>query len=80
MSPGLLSVFGRRAINIPPSGVLMLTYLLLIAVGTMLLMLPAATHGGISWSDAVFTATSAVTVTGLVVVETGGDFTLLARP
>ncbi|MBL39426.1 MAG: Ktr system potassium transporter B [Xanthomonadales bacterium] len=79
MSPGLLSVFGRRAINIPPSGVLMLTYLLLIAVGTMLLMLPAATHGGISWSDAVFTATSAVTVTGLVVVETGGDFTLLGQ-
>jgi len=34
MSPGLLSVFGRRAINIPPSGVLVLTYLLLIAVGT----------------------------------------------
>lgn len=79
MSPGLLSVFGRRAINIPPSGVLVLTYLMLIAAGTLLLMLPAATHAGISWSDAVFTATSAVTVTGLVVVETGGDFTLLGQ-
>lgn len=79
MSPGVLSIFGRRAVNIPPSGVLMLTYLMLIAVGTMLLMLPAATHAGISWSDAVFTATSAVTVTGLVVVETGNDFTLLGQ-
>lgn len=72
-------MFGRRAINLPPSGVLVLTYLILIAVGTMLLMLPAATRFGITWSDAVFTATSAVTVTGLVVVETGGDFTLFGQ-
>jgi len=79
MSPGLLSVFGRRAINLPPSGVLMLTYLLLIVVGTGLLMLPAASHAGIGWSDALFTATSAVTVTGLVVLDTGGDFTLLGQ-
>ncbi|MEX2499291.1 MAG: TrkH family potassium uptake protein [Wenzhouxiangellaceae bacterium] len=72
-------MFDRRAVNLPPSGVLVLTYLMLVAVGTLLLMLPAATHTGISWSDAVFTATSAVTVTGLVVVETGGDFTLLGQ-
>jgi len=73
------SLFGRRAINLPPSGVLMLTYLLLIVVGTGLLMLPGATHVDIGWSDALFTATSAVTVTGLVVLDTGGDFTLLGQ-
>ncbi|MFO7763605.1 MAG: TrkH family potassium uptake protein [Wenzhouxiangellaceae bacterium] len=79
MNPGLPSVFGRRAINIPPSGVLVLTYLVLIAAGAALLMLPAATRIDIGWSDAVFTAASAVTVTGLVVLETGGDFTLLGQ-
>lgn len=79
MNPGLLSVFGRRAINLPPSGVLVLAYLVLITTGTALLMLPAATRIDISWSDAVFTATSAVTVTGLVVLDTGGDFTLLGQ-
>ncbi|MBS3743340.1 MAG: Ktr system potassium transporter B, partial [Wenzhouxiangellaceae bacterium] len=79
MNSGLPSVFGRRAINIPPSGVLVLTYLVLIAAGAALLMLPAATPIDIGWSEAVFTAASAVTVTGLVVLETGGDFTLLGQ-
>ena len=44
-----------------------------IAVGTGLLMLPAATAGGggASFSTALFTSTSAVCVTGLAVVDTG---------
>ena len=44
----------------------------LIAIGTALLMLPFASAGG-GWTpflDALFTATSAATVTGLVVVDT----------
>ena len=43
-----------------------------IAVGTGLLMLPAATEGdgGASLSEAIFTATSAICVTGLIVVDT----------
>ena len=46
---------------------------LAVLVGTLLLMLPVA-QTGIDWTDpvtALFTATSAVCVTGLVVVDTG---------
>ncbi len=48
-------------------------FAVLIAVGTLLLMLPPAAASGRSTSfiDALFTATSAVCVTGLVVVDTG---------
>lgn len=42
-------------------------------------MLPVASTDGITWSDAFFTATSAVTVTGLVVVDTGTAFTTFGQ-
>ena len=42
-------------------------------------MLPVASTDGITWSDAFFTATSAVTVTGLVVVDTGTAFTIFGQ-
>ena len=47
-------------------------FALLILTGTMLLLLPVATTSGQSphIREALFTATSAVTVTGLVVVDT----------
>ncbi len=48
-------------------------FAILIAVGTVLLMLPIASRSG-DWTsaiDALFTATSAVCVTGLVVLDTG---------
>jgi trk system potassium uptake protein TrkH len=51
-------------------------FLALIAVGTLLLLLPIATAAG-TWNDpivALFTATSAVCVTGLIVVDTGSYF------
>lgn len=56
-----------------PSVVLVLAFLAAIALGTALLMLPAATAGAGSASlvTALFTATSAVCVTGLVIVDTG---------
>ncbi len=55
---------------------LALTFLIAIMAGAGLLSLPGMTHGGsLSVVDALFTATSAVTVTGLTVLETGGDFT-----
>ena len=48
-------------------------FIALIITGTLLLMLPVATRGSVNVSpvDALFTATSAVCVTGLVVVDTG---------
>lgn len=39
-------------------------------------MLPRATYHGISWIDALFTATSATCVTGLVSVDVPSTFTL----
>jgi len=51
-------------------------FLALIIVGTLLLMLPFATASG-DWNSplvALFTATSAVCVTGLIVVDTGTYF------
>ncbi|MDO6469233.1 TrkH family potassium uptake protein [Neptunomonas phycophila] len=51
-------------------------FLLLIALGTCLLKLPMAAHVPISWVQSVFTSTSAVTVTGLAVVDTGTTFTV----
>ncbi|MBE7383995.1 MAG: ATPase [Leptolyngbya sp. SIO1E4] len=51
-------------------------FLMLIVVGTILLLLPFATTSG-QWNDpivALFTATSAVCVTGLIVVDTGSYF------
>jgi len=48
----------------------------LILLGTILLSLPFSTHSGeIPFLDALFTATSAVCVTGLIVVDTGKYFT-----
>lgn len=47
-----------------------------ILVGTLLLVTPLASASGVSlgWSAAFFTATSAVCVTGLVVVDTPTAF------
>ena len=55
-----------------PARLVPLAFLAMIALGTALLMLPAATTGpgGAPFLTALFTATSAVCVTGLVVVDT----------
>ncbi len=51
----------------------------LIVIGAFLLLLPRATYNGIDFSDALFTSTSAVCVTGLIVVDTGTHFTLFGQ-
>lgn len=58
-----------------------LTFIALIAVGTLLLMLPVASVSGkgLGFLDALFTATSASCVTGLIVVDTGRHFTLFGQ-
>ena len=61
----------RRVIH--PSRAIALVFLLLIAVGTLLLMLPLsqAKSESAPWLTALFTAVSAVCVTGLAIVDTG---------
>lgn len=58
--------------QVPPAQVVLLGFLALIGLGTVLLMLPFAARSGRSTSflDALFTATSATCVTGLVVRDT----------
>jgi trk system potassium uptake protein len=62
--------FTRRALS--PSRVVVLAFGSAILVGTVLLMLPIATESGqiTNPGEALFTATSAVCVTGLTVVDT----------
>ncbi|MCX6061960.1 MAG: TrkH family potassium uptake protein [Campylobacterales bacterium] len=52
-----------------------MSFVILIGVGAMFLMLPFAHRGELSLIDALFTSTSAVCVTGLIVKDTPVDFT-----
>jgi Trk-type K+ transport system membrane component len=70
---------GVNKLAIHPAMIFILSFLLVILVGTLLLMLPNATVNGISWIDAFFTATSAVCVTGLIVVDTATAFTGMGK-
>ena len=58
-----------------PAQLFIVSFLAIIFVGAVLLTLPKATYEGISFLDALFTSTSAVCVTGLIVVDTGSYFT-----
>jgi hypothetical protein len=64
-----------------PSRTLVVSFVVLIATGAVLLMLPKATPGRTALSplDALFTSTSATCVTGLVVVNTAKDFTFMGQ-
>ena len=58
--------------NKSPFRVIIFGFFLVILMGSFLLMLPISTKGGIStpFLDALFTSTSAVCVTGLVIHDT----------
>ncbi|MBN1931747.1 MAG: ATPase [Desulfobacterales bacterium] len=59
---------------------ILLSYLAAVTIGTGLLLLPFSTvSGNITVIDALFTATSAVCVTGLIVVDTGTYFTFFGQ-
>lgn len=62
-----------------PPLVLANSFLFLILAGALLLKLPFATETPIDWYQSFFTAVSAVTVTGLVVVDTGATYTLFGE-
>ena len=66
----------RRRLNFSPTQIIAITFAVLILLGTGLLMLPAASVGApASFTDALFTATSATCVTGLTVGDTGAIWT-----
>jgi len=61
--------------QITPAGLMILSFFILILIGTFLLLLPCMTCKEIAFIDALFTSTSASCVTGLTVLGTGSDFT-----
>jgi trk system potassium uptake protein TrkH len=63
-------------LNLTAPQLVLLTFAMAIGTGTLLLLLPRATVTGRSMPlvDALFTATSATCVTGLIVVDTGSYF------
>lgn len=75
MSERLAAFRGRMAARSPESR-LVAAFAGLIAVGTVLLSLPWSQRESVGVLDTLFTATSAVCVTGLVVVDTGTDYTV----
>ena len=72
LSNGIVRLLGKRT---NPSLILASSFFMIILIGTGLLLLPRSTYNGISWVDALFTATSATCVTGLVSVDVPSTFT-----
>ncbi|OPY62745.1 TrkH family potassium uptake protein [Pelotomaculum terephthalicicum] len=71
----------RLTLRATPSQVLVVGFASLILTGAVLLTMPAAVRPGqeISFLTSLFTATSAVCVTGLVVVDTGTHWTTFGQ-
>ncbi|USG64289.1 TrkH family potassium uptake protein [Brevibacillus ruminantium] len=68
-------------LHLDPPKTLVVGFALIILLGAFLLTLPVSTVDGwgLPWLDALFTATSATCVTGLIVVDTGSTFTLFGQ-
>lgn len=68
-------------LHLDPPKILVIGFAFIILIGASLLTLPVATQNGqgLAWIDALFTATSATCVTGLVVVDTGTTFTTFGQ-
>lgn len=62
-----------------PAIVFVGSFFAIIMIGAFLLLLPNATTNGITFTDALFTSTSAVCVTGLIVVDTATEFTIIGQ-
>ncbi len=66
-----------RRLTVPQFTVV--TGLLVITCGTLLLATPLCSNGNVGLWEALFTATSAVTVTGLSIIDIGIDLTFLGQ-
>ncbi len=67
--------------NINPTQTIVLGFMSVIIIGSILLNLPIASADGVSvpFVDALFTASSAVAVTGLTVVDTGTHWSMFGQ-
>ena len=62
----------KKKLKLSPTQIIAITFAVIIAVGTILLALPIASRSGVSCGvrPALFTATSATCVTGLILFDT----------
>lgn len=67
--------------SLKPAQLMITSFIFIIGTGAILLMLPEATKSGVKLSllDALFTATSAACVTGLIVKDTAVYFSLFGQ-
>lgn len=70
--------FSKKVHNLSPAQLIVSFYFIAVLVAVSLLSLPVARFDGVDWSfiNALFTAVSAVSVTGLTVVNTAETFTV----
>ncbi|GGE43996.1 ktr system potassium uptake protein B [Pullulanibacillus camelliae] len=68
-----------KVVNLSPPQIIVLVYIVIIIIGALLLAVPFSTTHSLSFLNALFTATSAMTITGLSVVDTGQTFTLFGQ-
>jgi trk system potassium uptake protein TrkH len=70
-----------KMLRLKPAQMVLLSFCLVILMGTFLLMLPVSSQGGnsISFINALFTATSATCVTGLATLSISNDFSLFGQ-
>jgi Trk-type K+ transport system membrane component len=78
LSDGLIRLMGRR---MNPAMMLAISFMVFILIGSGLLMMPRCVQPGVnlSWIDSLFTATSAVCVTGLTTIDVSATFTWLGQ-
>ncbi len=78
LSDGLIRLMGRK---MNPAMMLALSFMVFILVGSGLLMMPRCVLPGVhlAWIDSLFTATSAVCVTGLTTIDVPSTFTTLGQ-
>ncbi|MEJ7138824.1 TrkH family potassium uptake protein [Amphibiibacter pelophylacis] len=69
----------RGTLQLSPPLVLALGTVLLAFLGTLALKMPWAAHQPLEWVQAAFMATSAVTITGLAVIDPGSQLTVAGQ-
>ena len=78
LSDGLIRLMGRK---MNPAMMLAISFMGFILVGSGVLMMPRCVQPGVhlSWIDSLFTASSAVCVTGLTTIDVPTTFTCLGQ-
>ena len=71
----------KKRFSLSTTHMILLSFLVLIAAGTLLLSLPISTKSGssVAWIDALFTATTATCVTGLTTLPTHATWSVFGQ-